>query len=258
MSPPTLHRALGGTRIVLHRLRSFAPIPPHTQALIEGLTELQSCRAGSDLAAEGASLKQLRYLVSGWAARVRWLPDGRRQIFNLVVPGESIGVGLRRSPLAFATTVALTPVDLLDAAPVQRAIQGNDPAWSELRDAIKAASSYDECYVLNQILRLGRLTAYERVCHLLLELHDRLAISGLTQGAQFALPLTQEVLADVTGLSVVHVNRTLQQLRRERLLEIHAGRAHLLDVPALTKITDYRPPSPIAPLQTGFVDERED
>jgi CRP-like cAMP-binding protein len=214
------------------------------EEMIEGLSDVQAYRTGANLAPEQSLMPRPRYLISGWAAKVRWLPDGRRQIFNFVLPGESIGLCQRHSPLALSTTVALTPVELLDASLVQRALQNYDPLWSELRDAIHISASYDEAYMLNQVLRLGRQTAYERICHLLLELHDRLTIAGLAQETQFGMPLTQEVLADATGLSVVHVNRILQQLRRERLLEIHSGRVRFLNLPALVTISDYRCPSP--------------
>ena len=75
----------------------------------------------------------------------------------------------------------------------------------------------------DQITRLGRRTAYERFGNLLLELYHRLHVVGLARDGRFALPLTQEMLADALGLSVVHVNRTVQQMRRDGLLELRAG-----------------------------------
>jgi CRP-like cAMP-binding protein len=246
MTVPARRKAQIGAAVVLHRLRALTSTTPAIEQLIEGLSDVQAYRAGGDLSPERAPTMRPRYLISGWAAKVRWLPDGRRQIFNFVVPGESVGVCLRPNPLALSTTIALTQVEMLDAGPVQRAIAGDDPVWNELRDAIHISASYDEAYMLNQVLRLGRQTAYERICHLLLELHERLTASGLAQETQFAMPLTQEVLADSTGLSVVHVNRILQQLRRERLLELQTGRVRFLDRAALEAIADYRRPSPVA------------
>jgi CRP-like cAMP-binding protein len=70
----------------------------------------------------------------------------------------------------------------------------------------------------DHIVRLGRLTAYERVAHLVLDIRDRLALVGLAAPDSFPPPLTQETLADVLGLSSVHVNRMLQQLRRDGLV----------------------------------------
>ncbi len=76
---------------------------------------------------------------------------------------------------------------------------------------------------------------------LLLELHDRLAIVGETEGDRLPLPLTQETLADLNGLSVVHVNRTLQEMRRERLVRVERGWAALLDRAELTRLAGRAP-----------------
>jgi CRP-like cAMP-binding protein len=231
-----------GAGAVLTRMRHMGAVGPDLIALIEGLGEVQSVRAATELIAEREPAARPRFLVSGWAARVRWLPDGRRQILGLMLPGDAVGLCLRRSPLALSTTVALTPARLLDAAPVQKAISSGDPRWSELREIVHMAESLDEAYLVNHVVRLGRQTAYERLCHLLLEMRDRLAMAGLGEGDTFPMPLTQEMLADAIGLSIVHVNRILQQLRREHLLDLHGGRARLLDRAALDTIADYRRP----------------
>jgi DNA-binding transcriptional regulator LsrR (DeoR family) len=80
----------------------------------------------------------------------------------------------------------------------------------------------------------------ERMAHLLLELYSRLSRVGLTTGRRFSVPITQEVFADALGLSVVHINRTLQQLRRERLIEMRAGYVDLLEIETLKLISSYQ------------------
>jgi CRP-like cAMP-binding protein len=229
---------------ILNRMRTLGPVCPEIVALIQGLRDAQALKAGAELISERDLANKPRFLISGWAARVRWLPDGRRQIVSLVLPGEALGLCLRPSPLALCTTVALTTVQVFDAAPVQRAVLDPDPRWSGLRDLIHISASLDEAYLLNNIVRLGRQTAYERMCHLLLEIHERLAMAGVGEGDSFPMPLIQEMLADATGLSIVHANRTLQHLRREHLLDLHGGRARLLDRAALDAIADYRRPAP--------------
>lgn len=232
---------------VLRRLRALGHASPDTEALINTLADVQTLRAGAELAGERDPVSRPRFLLSGWAARVRWLPDGRRQILSFILPGEAIGLCLRQKPLALCTTIALTNVQVLDAAPVQRAITSDDPRWEDLREAVHVAAGYEEFFLLNQIQRLGRQTAHERMCHLLLELRDRLAMAGVGEEQRFPMPLTQEVLADATGLSIVHVNRILQQLRRERLLDLRGGYVQLPDMTALTVIADYRRPVPVRP-----------
>ena len=82
--------------------------------------------------------------------------------------------------------------------------------------------------VYNHVIRLGRQTARARFTHLMLELHERLARMGLAEPGGSATPLTQDALADVLGFSTVHVNRTVQQLRRDGLLDMKNGMVHLL------------------------------
>jgi len=246
MTEPALAlRAGGGLDVVVRRLQSLSPLSDEAISLIRGLNDAQRVSAGVELNRERSTLSRPRFLISGWAARVRWLPDGRRQILGFIVPGEAIGLCLRPHPLALATTVALTALEARDAMPVLRALSGDSPPGG-LDEAVRLAAAMDEALLLDQVVRLGRQTAYERMAHLLLELRDRLGDVGLCDGRSFALPLTQEVLADATGLSVVHVNRILQQLRRERLLELSGGVAVLLDVEQLELAADYQRPQPSA------------
>lgn len=118
----------------------------------------------------------------------------------------------------------------------------DDGLAPSLAEALLVAAALDEALLLAHVVRLGRQTAYERTAHLLLELHDRTTTAGLEQNGRFPMPLTQEALADALGLSIVHVNRTLQQLRRDRLIEVRSGEARLLDRDALIEIADYQAP----------------
>ena len=220
---------------VLRRMEGLGVVTPAIEQLVRDLPELQPCRAGVNLDPDGRPM----FLVQGWAARVRWLPDGRRQIINLVLPGESVGVGLRPNPLAPTSTVALTAVRTVDATAVHSAATGQNSQWADLREILHMSGNLDESYLLNQVVRLGRQTGYERTCHLLLEIRERLTGVGVGDGEVFPMSLTQEMLADTTGLSTVHINRTIQQLRRERLLWLQSGNARLLNLPALERIAGY-------------------
>jgi len=178
-------------------------------------------------------------VVSGWASRQRVLPDGRRQIFSFILPGEPIGLGRRPSAPALGSIVALTALETVDAEPLlEAAVSGRAPGLAQF---IVRAQHTDDALLLDHLVRLGRQTAYERVAHFLLELQHRLQLSGLGDSQRFPLPLTQEIMADVLGLSIVHVNRTLQQLRREKLIELRSGVAILLRRELLVSISEYRP-----------------
>ena len=94
--------------------------------------------------------------------------------------------------------------------------------------------------IINAYYRVPYLS---RLIHLLLEFHDRLKANGSVEDGSFIMPFTQEVLSDALGLSTVHTNRILQQLRRERLIETHAATVRLIDPVLLAEIADYRTPA---------------
>lgn len=207
---------------VLQRLGALVPLDAEAHdALYGALSHSYRQRARSELVAEGAPITGPRLIVSGWAARVRLLADGRRQFLSFLLPGDLIGLCRQPEPLAVSTVLALTEVTLCPAPP---------PGASRQLDQVYALSqALDEGYLLEHIARLGRLNAYERIVSLLLELQERLSLSGIGSEDGFEMPLTQEILADALGLTPVHVNRTLQQARRAGDLDWRRGRVLLRD-----------------------------
>jgi CRP-like cAMP-binding protein len=207
--------------------------------LIKHLGGVQSHRANVRLIAEDEPLDRPRLLRSGWACRVRYLRDGRRQILNYYLPGDVIGISAEQDATALASYVSLTRVTTMDVSDLRNLVfnrPGDSPtlvtAWQRLRQL-------EECQVLAQVTRIGRQKACERVAHLLLEIHGRLERAGLAEGYTFQLPLTQEALADGLGLSAVHVNRTFKQLKLKNYLRIERTSVSLLEPKLLAEISDY-------------------
>jgi len=227
---------------ILRRLRSLANLSDSDIELVRSLAERRERHSpGEQLTAEGAGGGHPRLVVSGWACRQRLMSDGRRQIFSLLLPGDGFGFGGRP---ALSGVVALTALETLDATALQDAAwRGGSPG---LARALAAAELLDDALLLDHAVRLGRMTALERVAHFLLELQQRLETAGLGDRQRFPLPLTQEILADTLGLSIVHVNRTLQQLRRSGLIELRSGVAILLEPESMARICDYRSTSVVA------------
>jgi CRP-like cAMP-binding protein len=231
--------------VVLRRLRSLTPLSDREAALVLSLgSQRQTNLPGSELYGESNPIGRPRVLLSGWAARCRVLSDGRRQIFTFVLPGDAIGICRRNEPVALSTTISLTKTVTADASALAEAAFERPEDYRGLATAVSIAGTLDEASLLDHIVRLGRQTAYERMAHLLLELRWRLGAVGLGDDRKFPLPLTQEVLADALGLSIVHVNRTLQQLRREGLLEMRGGFVELLKPELLVATSDFRLPQP--------------
>jgi CRP-like cAMP-binding protein len=182
-------------------------------------------------------------LLAGVAGEARMLADGRRQILALRFPGDTL------TPNPGETLVALTRARVTDVAPLMVCLADASTAFGPLRRAWLRAHLTDQAILRDQVVRLGRMSAFERVAHMLLEAHERLAQVGLVQDTTFHMPLTQEVVGDAMGLSVVHLNRTLQALRREGLVAAKQGYVTLLDRRRLVDIAAYvsRFPAPWRP-----------
>ncbi|MCR0983729.1 Crp/Fnr family transcriptional regulator [Roseomonas populi] len=221
------------------RLGRLQPLGPFDTVLLEGLGgPVRACPAGEEIGEQGAPLRP-RLIRSGWAGAVRSLQDGRRQIFRLLLPGDTMGISTIPSALATAATLAFTPLELVELEPVAAALRDAPEQHAALAAALALDAARAEAGLLDHLMRLGRQTALERTAHLLLELRDRLAAVGLASETRFPLPLTQEVLADTLGLSTVHMNRTLQELRRLRFLRMDKGQVELLDPARLADLADY-------------------
>jgi len=189
--------------------------------------------ARRDLIREGEKPKFVHLIVDGWACRYKTLPDGRRQIVAFFVPGDFCDLNVYILKEMDHSVGAITRLSVAD---ISREEMDNITAnFPRITQAL-----WWEALVTNAIqrewtLNIGQRTAYERIGHLLLELHMRLRTVGLTQDGSCDFPLTQNDLADATGLTAVHVNRTLQELRRDGLIELERKR---LNIPNLRRLQD--------------------
>lgn len=188
--------------------------------------------ARRELISEGA-IEAPGILVSGWAARIRDFRDGRRQILQVLMPGDLLSSPDSVQAPSPAACVALTPVTLISAPAAPSPESG-------LARAYRRCLAYEQGCLFRHIARLGRLDAAERLTDLLLEFRDRAELAGLGGRADFPLPITQEALADTLGLTSVHVNRTLQLLRRDGLLKWAGGAVQLLEPARLAASIGYR------------------
>ncbi len=182
-----------------------------------------------------------RIMVSGWACRQRVLSNGRRQITSFILPGDVIGNLPQPEMPTDYSLVALTQVVTMDGSGIMAAVASGDPAFRGLACAIRSLAPHETTLMYDQIVRLGRQSAYERMVHLMLELHARLQVVGKAGHDTFPMPLTQDILGDALGLSVVHVNRTIRQVRHDGLLDIRSGRVKLLDLKAMRAVADWMP-----------------
>lgn len=194
------------------RLANLVPLAPaEIDALVKAGRRAISFSARREIVHIGASLTGPGILTQGWAAHVRDFRDGRRQILHLLLPGDMISILQKPGAPASSTIIALTNASIAPAPSARNGESGLARAY--------ALSADIECMCLQrQIARIGRLDAYERLADLFIEVAERLRHAGFAAPASFELPLTQEMLADSLGLTSVHVNRTLAQMRREGII----------------------------------------
>jgi CRP-like cAMP-binding protein len=165
------------------------------------------------------------------------MPDGQRQIVDFQVPGDFLGL---RSVLLHVSDHSVEPITDIEVMEVISAdlldTFANNP---RLAMAVLWAASRDEAMVVEHLVNVGRRNAAERMAHFLLELGARLTLIGLGNRAGYACPLTQYLLADALGLSAVHVNRVLRQLREAGLVTFRDGFVTIDDYDRLVEFADF-------------------
>ena len=231
--PKILPQAVGGP--VQFRLGKLAGRADFDAGTLTPKLASRKLPIRSELLAYRQGIAGVSALQSGWAALVELLADGRRQIVHLVLPGEIIAYPRPGRCLASATAIAITPVEVC----TWRISEDPVVAGAQLQ-ALGASDAVEQTCMINQITRLGRRSAYERLAHFLLEIRERLMLAGIGNGKIFQMPLTQELIADVLGLTSVHINRTLQQLRQDGYLNLRSGVMDFPDPDRLIDIVDYR------------------
>ncbi len=227
---------------LIARLSVLSKLSAEEVHLLKGLGRFTKQHGARTELSAGEERFKPRILISGWASQQRLLSDGRRQIINFLLPGDIVGSLEQFSSALDCESVALTSVVTADASTLTTTIEKGDFRREGLARALRLMAQQETALMRDQIVRLGRQTAYERLVHLMLELHCRLQAAGLATEYDFAMPLTQDILADSLGLSIVHVNRTLQQARRDGLLEIRSGQVKIIDLKLMQTVADWAPP----------------
>lgn len=215
--------------------RIFSLMPVEAEAVRLAIGPIESEHPGVELIRDDVtSQSQPRILLQGWAAEQHVLSDGRRQIFRFILPGDIFG--LQTGPhVSVPAVTAISPVSFATMHMFGAAEEAAS-AFAKIADIVSGDAIKG---LRNHVVRLGRLSAYERMAHLMLELYFRLERVGLANGGAFEMPLSQAVLADALGLSTVHANRVLQKLRSEGLLETRHNLCSLPDLKKLAEIADY-------------------
>ncbi len=222
-----------GIEPLFRMLSRFMALDAEDRAALSMLETGPPCvkEARSDIAREGENPTVIRLLVSGWACRYKDLPDGRRQIVGFFLPGDFCDLNVYILSELDHSIGALTPVRYFEIQPEQ--FQEVIEARPRLVRALLWHEMVQAGIQREWLLSIGQRTPVERLAHLFVELYYRLKAVGLANGHGFEFPITQHNLAEANGLSLVHVNRTLQQMRRLGLIELADRQLKFLDFDAL-------------------------
>ncbi|WP_412507174.1 Crp/Fnr family transcriptional regulator [Roseovarius sp. SYSU LYC5161] len=222
------------------KLSTFVALSEVELAVLERLHQRRrTFAAGRDMVHQGQSGQAAFILSAGWVCSYKIQADGTRQIVDFQIPGDFLGL---RSVLLRTSDHSFEPVGDIEAAEVMASDLLEALAETpRLATAILWAASRDEAMVVEHLVSIGRRDADARMAHFLLELGSRLALVGLGDRTGFACPLTQYHLADALGLSAVHVNRVLRQLREAGLVTVRDGHVTFRDLDRLTDLAGFDP-----------------
>lgn len=228
------------TTPLVRKLGAFVALSDAELSVLASLHKRRrSFVAGRDLFHQGQSDQSAFILASGWACSYKLLEDGQRQIVDFQIPGDFLGL---RSVLLHVSDHSIEPVTDIEVTEVHVADLLDAFAQTpRLATAVLWAASRDEAMVVEHLVDIGRRDATERMAHFLLELGARLALVGLGSKEGYACPLTQYLLADALGLSAVHVNRVLRQLREDGMVTFRDGMVVFDDYDKLAQFAQFDP-----------------
>jgi CRP-like cAMP-binding protein len=207
------------------------------EVLRASISEIIEYPAGRTIVRTGTTLSFSTLLVEGIVCRYKDLADGQRQIMELHVAGDFVDLhGFLLKQLDH-NVGAMTPVRV--ASVPHDAIRGITETHPHLGRMLWFSTLLDAAIHREKILSIGRRSALARIAHIFCELLVRLRMVGRASDTGYPLPLTQADLADVTGLTSVHVNRMLKKLRDENLLTFRGGVVTIDDWERLQRVAEF-------------------
>lgn len=220
------------------KISSFVRLgPDEIQSVSDLYKRRRKFSPGEELVHEGEVDQSAYIMAAGWAISYKMLEDGSRQIVNVLIPGDFLGV---RSVLFRTSDHNVEPITDIEASEVTKSeLFETFSKTPRLATAVLWAVSRDEAMVVEHLVGVGQRPAAERTAHLMLELSTRLHLVGVGDRTGYDCPLTQYHLADAMGLSPVHVNRVLRDIREQGLMTFQNGRVTFDDFDGLVDFAQF-------------------
>lgn len=226
--------------VFVQKLSRFAVLSnADKRALTAAIRKVGHVPARRDIIEEGDAPDFVHLILDGFACRYKILPDGSRQIVAYLVPGDFcdlhvflLGQMDHSIGALSACTVVYIPRDTITKLLLES---------SAVASALLMATLVDEATLREWLANIGRRSAVKRLAHLLCELLLRLEVVGLVKGDTYSLPLRQIDLADTLSMSIVHINRSLQKLRKAGMVTYSQRTLKVLDPIQLKKFSEFNP-----------------
>lgn len=222
-----------------HKLERYVRLSGEDRTAVSELSgqNVRTIRARREIVREGEKPMFVNLVLEGWAIRHKMLEDGRRQIMAFLLPGDLCDLNasiLREMDHSIGAltevTVAQIPHETVEEVQKSRPRLAQALTWEML---VQAAIQRE--WAVN----LGQRSAIERISHLICELYARLDAVELCNNGHCHIPLTQTDLSEATGITPVHVNRTLQELRAMGLIEWKGREVEVPDMRALKELAMF-------------------
>lgn len=220
------------------KLNGLSPLGTGEIDAIEALTtRARKYPPKHDLIREGDEPGPVFIILEGWACRYKILPGGNRQIMAFLMPGDACDLHMNMVAEMDHSIQTLTQAVVATILrPDMDKLMGEFPAISR---GMYIAQLIDEGTMRAWIVSMGRRSSTERVAHLVCELYLRMRNIGLATDDAFALPLSQIVLADALGMTSVHINRVLKDLRAHGAMALSRGNLRIVDPVKLVQIAGF-------------------
>lgn len=226
------------TRLVETLARHGPLSPEDREAILDLPVTPRRFGVGDDLIVEGDTPSQCRVLENGQAFSHRTLPDGRRQIMAFHIPGEMCDAeGLLLSMDHTVTALSTCEVSFIPHAAIDALLD----ARPRVMRALWRTTLVENAIAREWMMGMGRRSAKARIAHMFCEVFLRMRAAGLVEKNRCRFPVTQTHLSDALGLSVVHTNRVLQELRGEGLITFRGGELNVLNWPGLEAVGEFEP-----------------
>jgi CRP-like cAMP-binding protein len=229
------------TNPIARKIALFAPISDDDRSVLSRLTSQRVRHVSSheDVIHEGERPRDINLFLSGWACRYKQLENGRRQILAFFLPGDICELNVFILREMDHSIGAITPVAVAQVSADEfEEITLKHP---RVMQALWWESLVNSAVQREWTVNIGQRTAVQRLAHLICELFLRLRSVGLAQQGTCEWPITQVELADATGMTSVHVSRTLHELRKKDLVQIRERHLAVRDLSALMRLAMFNP-----------------